>query len=108
MVANLLNNAATYTSSGGRVELAVRREGAEALISVRDNGIGIPQELLPRVFDMFAQAGERRSHAEGGLGIGLALARRLVELHGGRVEARSEGPGRGSEFVVHLPLTAPT
>jgi PAS domain S-box-containing protein len=108
VVANLLNNAAKYTSSGGRVELAVRREGAEALISVRDNGIGIPQELLPRVFDMFAQAGERRSHAEGGLGIGLALARRLVELHGGRVEARSEGPGRGSEFVVHLPLTAPT
>ena len=108
VVANLLNNAAKYTSSGGRVELAVRREGGEALISVRDNGIGIPQELLPRVFDMFAQAGERRSYAEGGLGIGLALARRLVELHGGRVEARSEGPGRGSEFVVHLPLTTPT
>ncbi|HEU4922482.1 MAG TPA: PAS domain S-box protein [Burkholderiales bacterium] len=108
VVANLLNNAAKYTSSGGRVELAVRREGGEALISVRDNGIGIPQELLPRVFDTFAQAGERRGQAEGGLGIGLALARRLVELHGGRVEARSEGPGRGSEFVVHLPLTAPT
>jgi PAS domain S-box-containing protein len=104
VVANLLNNAAKYTDPGGRVALAARRDGGEALISVRDNGVGISPELLPRIFDMFAQADGTRSRAKGGLGIGLALARRLVELHGGRIEAKSDGPGQGAEFVVRLPL----
>jgi signal transduction histidine kinase len=102
VISNLLNNAAKYTEPGGRIALAVRREDGEAVISVRDNGIGIAPELLPRVFDMFAQAD--RGRAQGGLGVGLALARRLTELHGGRIEARSDGPGQGAEFVVRLPV----
>jgi signal transduction histidine kinase len=104
VVANLLSNAAKYTDPGGRVTLAVRREGGEALIEVRDTGIGIPAEELPRLFDMFAQAEGTRYRAQGGLGIGLALAKRLVELHGGRIEANSDGPGSGAEFIVRLPL----
>jgi len=102
VVGNLLNNAAKYTDPGGRIVVSARREGGEAVISVRDNGVGLSPELLPRLFDMFAQAD--RSRAQGGLGIGLALARMLVELHGGRIEAKSEGAGQGSEFVVRLPL----
>ena len=102
VVANLLNNAAKYTDPGGRIALSVQREGAEAEIRVQDNGVGLAPELLPRVFDMFAQVD--RARAAGGLGIGLALAKMLVELHGGRIEARSDGPGRGSEFAVRLPL----
>ena len=102
VVANLLNNAAKYTDPGGRIALSVQRAGAEAEIRVQDNGVGLAPELLPRVFDMFAQAD--RARAAGGLGIGLALAKMLVELHGGRIEARSAGPGRGSEFAVRLPL----
>jgi PAS domain S-box-containing protein len=102
IVANLLNNAAKYSDPGGRIALAVRREDGEAVISVRDHGIGIPAELLPHIFDMFAQAD--RARPQGGLGIGLSLARRLTELHGGRIEARSEGAGRGAEFVVRLPV----
>jgi PAS domain S-box-containing protein len=102
VVANLLNNAAKYTEPGGRISLEARREGAEAVISVRDNGVGIPAELLPRLFTMFAQVDRGRS--QGGLGIGLALARSLVEMHGGRIEARSEGAGKGAEFIVRLPV----
>jgi len=102
VIANLLNNAAKYTDPGGRIALAVRCEGGEAVISVRDNGIGIAAEMLPRLFDMFTQAD--RARAQGGLGIGLALARRLAELHGGRIEAKSDGPGQGSEFAVRLPI----
>ena len=102
VVANLLNNAAKYTDPGGRITVSVEREGAEATIRVRDNGIGLTPELLPHIFDMFAQAD--RARAAGGLGIGLALAKMLVDLHGGRIEARSDGPGRGSEFAVRLPL----
>jgi len=84
----------------------VQREGSEAVISVRDNGVGMAPELLPRVFEMFAQLDGTRERAQGGLGIGLALARTLVEMHGGRIEARSEGRGKGSEFVVRLPALA--
>ena len=103
VIANLLNNAAKYTDAGGRIALNVRAEDSAATISVRDNGVGIPPELLPRVFDMFAQVDRTLDRAQGGLGIGLALARSLVEMHGGSIEARSDGPGRGSEFVVRLP-----
>ena len=102
VVANLLNNAAKYTDPGGRIALSVQREGAEAEIRVQDNGLGLAPEVLPRIFDMFAQAD--RARAAGGLGIGLALAKMLVDLHGGSIEARSGGLGRGSEFVVRLPL----
>ena len=101
---NLLHNAAKYTDPGGRIDIVVRREGPHAVISIRDTGIGIPAEALCRIFDMFVQADARDSRAQSGLGIGLTLARSLVELHGGSISAGSEGCGHGSEFVVRLPL----
>jgi signal transduction histidine kinase len=106
VLANLLRNAAKYTDSGGRIELAALRAGEEAVVCVKDTGIGIPPDLLPRVFDLFAQGEQPLDRSGGGLGIGLTLVRSLVEMHGGRVEARSDGPGLGSEFVVRLPLAA--
>ncbi|MCE9547512.1 MAG: MEKHLA domain-containing protein, partial [Planctomycetia bacterium] len=106
VLSNLLNNAAKYTAEGGPIWLHVRSENGQAVISVRDTGIGIPATMLPRVFDMFTQADQALSRSHGGLGIGLTLARNLVELHGGRIEAKSEGAGEGSEFIVHLPLAA--
>lgn len=106
VITNLLNNAAKYTDKGGRIWLAARREGPSAVISVRDNGRGIPATMLPRVFDLFAQASGGYNRAQGGLGIGLTLVRSLVQLHGGIVEARSQGEGLGSEFIVQLPLEA--
>ena len=102
--ANLLNNAAKYTENGGSIWLKAERSGEEVIVSVRDNGMGISAEMLPRVFDLFTQSGRALDRAQGGLGIGLALSRSLVHLHGGQIEARSEGPGRGSEFTVRLPL----
>jgi PAS domain S-box-containing protein len=102
VLANLLNNAAKYTPAGGDIRLTVRRDGDAAVISVRDSGVGIPHHMLERVFDMFTQVDATSAH--GGLGIGLTLARRLVQLHGGTIEARSAGAGEGSEFVVRLPL----
>ncbi len=107
VLANLLNNAAKYTDEGGHVCLAVAVEGGAAVARVRDTGIGIPAEELPRVFDLFAQLDTALDRSQGGLGIGLTLVRRLVELHGGRVEVASEGPGRGSEFTVRVPLAEP-
>ena len=104
IVANLLNNAAKYTEDGGRISLSARRENNHAVISVRDSGVGIPVDVLPRVFDLFAQADRTYHRSQGGLGIGLTLVRTLVELHGGTVTAKSEGVGRGSEFIVALPL----
>jgi PAS domain S-box-containing protein len=104
--ANLLNNAAKYTDRGGRIWLRVERKGATVAVSVRDTGIGISAESLPTVFDMFSQATPALERAHGGLGIGLSLVRGVVELHGGRVSARSDGPGTGSEFVVELPVAA--
>ena len=103
---NLLNNAAKYSESRGRIVLSVMRENGQAIVTVRDHGIGIPDEVLPRVFDMFTQADRAFERSKGGLGVGLTLVKQLVELHNGSVEARSEGPGRGSEFVVRLPLMA--
>ncbi|MEA3195632.1 MAG: hypothetical protein QOD26_3965 [Betaproteobacteria bacterium] len=106
VVSNLLNNAARYTTAGGRIELKVRREGREALITISDNGIGIAAEILPRVFEMFMQGGRDPRGAQSGLGIGLALAKKLVELHGGTIEARSGGVDLGAQFVVRLPVLA--
>jgi CheY-like chemotaxis protein len=100
---NLLNNAAKYTEEGGRIRLTAGREGGEAVVRVRDTGVGIPAEMLPRVFDLFAQAERTLDRAQGGLGIGLTLVRTLVEMHGGSVGVVSEGPDRGSEFTVRLP-----
>jgi signal transduction histidine kinase len=101
---NVLGNAAKYTERGGRIELTCEPHGAEVEIRVRDNGIGIPAELLPRIFDLFTQLDRRTDHSASGLGIGLALVRRLVEMHGGSVSALSAGAGAGSEFVIKLPL----
>jgi signal transduction histidine kinase len=106
VVSNLLNNAARYTPHGGRIEVAARTEGEHVRIDVRDNGIGISAGVLPHVFDLFAQGEGIDGQAQGGLGIGLWLVRQLVELHHGRVEAASEGPGRGSRFTVTLPAQA--
>ncbi|MBV9122514.1 MAG: response regulator, partial [Planctomycetes bacterium] len=103
--ANLLNNAARYTEPGGRIHLTAERAGAEVVTRVRDNGMGIPPEMLTRIFEPFQQLDHSLARSQGGLGIGLTLVRRLVEMHGGVVEALSEGPGQGSEFVVRLPLS---
>lgn len=103
-VGNLLNNAAKYTENGGRVRLTVQQEGTEVAVRVQDTGVGIAAEMLPRLFDLFTQADQTIDRAQGGLGIGLALVRRLVEMHGGRVLAFSPGLGQGSEFVLFLPL----
>jgi signal transduction histidine kinase len=103
VLANLLTNAAKYTEPGGHIAVTAACEGAEVVIRVRDNGRGIAAEMLPRIFDLFVQGQRSPDRAEGGLGLGLALVRNLVELHGGSVAARSEGPGCGSEFVVRLP-----
>lgn len=104
VLANLLNNAAKYTEAGGRIWLSARREGAQAVVSVRDNGMGISAAVLPKVFDLFVQGERSYNRSQGGLGIGLTLVRSIVVMHGGTVEAHSQGPGQGSEFVVRLPL----
>ena len=100
---NLLTNAAKYTDRGGNIWVTAERQGSDILVSVRDTGIGISAEHLPRLFDMFSQVSPALERSQGGLGIGLALVRSLVEMHGGRVEARSAGLGQGSEFLVRLP-----
>ncbi|WP_165373587.1 PAS domain S-box protein [Sorangium cellulosum] len=105
VIVNLLTNAAKYTREGGRIWLTAGREGAEVAIRVRDTGIGIPAEMLPRIFDLFEQAHPTLDPSRGGLGIGLTLVKRLVEMHGGAVSAASEGEGRGSELTVRLPVT---
>ena len=102
--ANLLNNAAKYTNHGGLITVTVSREGRQAVVSVKDNGIGIAPNLLSQVFDMFMQVDRSTRRSQGGLGIGLTLVRSLVTMHGGTVEARSDGPGLGSEFIVRLPM----
>jgi PAS domain S-box-containing protein len=103
IMVNLLNNAAKYTDPGGLIRINVFQENAEAVIKIWDNGMGIPPEMLPHVFDLFAQVDGALSRSQGGLGIGLALVRNLVEMHGGRVQAYSEGLGKGCEFTVRLP-----
>ncbi|QGM45776.1 hybrid sensor histidine kinase/response regulator [Methylocystis heyeri] len=105
-LANLLINAAKYTPPGGRIDLAARRNADVCEISVRDNGIGITAEMLPRVFDLFTQSPSAELHTQGGVGVGLALVRNLVEMHGGTIEGSSEGQGCGAEFIMRLPLLA--
>jgi signal transduction histidine kinase/ActR/RegA family two-component response regulator len=106
VLTNLLNNAAKYSEPGGDIALSARREGAEIVIGVRDNGVGIAPEMLPRIFDLFMQEGRSADRSQGGLGVGLSLVKSLVEMHGGGVQARSEGLGLGSEFLVRLPAPA--
>ncbi|MDP1588832.1 MAG: PAS domain S-box protein, partial [Prosthecobacter sp.] len=108
VLGNLLGNACKYSGEGSHIALSAGRaadaEPPEVIISVRDNGIGIAPELLPRIFDLFVQGSRALDRAHGGLGIGLSLVRRIVKLHGGRVEARSQGSGQGAEFILHLPI----
>ena len=106
VVLNLLTNAIKYTQAGGRIEVDVAREGAFAVVRVKDTGIGMSPELMPKVFDLFVQGERSLDRSEGGLGIGLTLVKRLVSLHGGTVSAHSDGPGRGSEFAISLPALA--
>jgi signal transduction histidine kinase len=104
VISNLLNNAAKYTPEGGRIVVSAQRDGKEVLISVSDNGIGIPADMLPRVFDLFAQVRDNLDRSRGGLGIGLALVKQLVEMHDGVIVAESAGPGKGSSFRLRLPV----
>jgi signal transduction histidine kinase len=104
VLANLLTNAAKYTDPGGHVALEATVDGPELRIAVRDDGIGIEAGLLPQVFDLFTQAERTPDRAQGGLGIGLALVRNIVTLHGGQVSAHSEGQGKGSVFTVSLDM----
>jgi signal transduction histidine kinase len=104
IVANVLNNAVKFTDRGGRIRIAVARDGPDAAISVSDNGLGVAPDMLPRVFELFAQGERRLEGASTGLGIGLALVRRLVQMHGGAVSIHSEGLGRGTEVTIRLPL----
>jgi signal transduction histidine kinase len=103
-LANLLNNASKYNDPGGHVWLNVDASGGDAMVTVADNGIGIAADALPRVFELFTQAGDATARSKDGLGIGLALARQIVELHDGSIVAESDGPGKGSRFVVRVPL----
>jgi two-component system CheB/CheR fusion protein len=107
VLANLLGNAAKYTEEGGKIRLTLAREGRQAVITVEDNGPGLPRDALPTLFDPFTQVRGTLHRAEGGLGIGLAVVRRLVELHGGQVEAHSDGPGQGTTLTVRLPRAEP-
>jgi two-component system CheB/CheR fusion protein len=107
VVANLLTNAAKYTDEAGEIAVEVRRSGEQAVVSVRDNGLGIAPGMGERIFDLFVQDERSVDRSEGGLGVGLSLVRHLVLLHGGTVDAHSEGIGKGCEFVVRLPLLAP-
>jgi PAS domain S-box-containing protein len=106
VLSNVLHNAVKYTPAGGRIEVALRVEQREVIVSVRDNGIGIPKEMLDHIFEPFAQLDRSYERTDGGLGIGLTLAKRLIELHEGRIEARSEGRGKGTEILIRLPAIA--
>jgi CheY-like chemotaxis protein len=104
MFANLLSNACKYSEPGSQISLTAEQQGADVIVSVKDAGIGILPEMLPKIFDMFTQVDRSSERSQGGLGIGLTLVRQLAQMHGGSVTAFSEGPGRGSEFVVRLPV----
>src|SRR5690606_10581477 len=102
---NLINNAAKFTPRGGRIQVTIESPGAGIVVRVSDNGIGIPPEMLGRVFDMFMQAGVGLERTQAGLGIGLTLVKRLVEMHGGSVRGESAGAGQGTTFELRLPLS---
>jgi two-component system CheB/CheR fusion protein len=104
---NLLINAAKYTDPGGNIQLRASQQGSEVVVAIRDNGIGFTEEMKPRLFDLFSQAESALGRSEGGLGVGLSLVRGLVSLHGGTIDAVSEGPGLGSEFIVRVPVGTP-
>jgi signal transduction histidine kinase len=104
---NLIDNALKYTPGGGKIDIAIATEGEDVVLTVRDSGVGIAPDLLPHVFDVFVQGAISIDRSQGGLGIGLSLVRRLVELHGGKVDATSDGPGSGSTFQIRLPRTDP-
>ncbi len=107
VVANLLENAVKYTPAGGRIWLSLSEESGEAVLSVRDSGVGLAPDMLERIFELFTQVDSTLARSGGGLGLGLTVVRRLLELHEGRIEARSAGLGHGSEFIVRLPLLVP-
>jgi len=104
ILVNLLTNAIRYTPAGGSIGMGVSEEGAEAVVRVKDNGIGIPPTKLATIFELFTQGHEEHAESQDGLGIGLNLARELTGLHGGTIQAVSEGAGKGSEFIVRFPL----
>ncbi len=103
---NLLNNASKYTAPGGLIHLTVKRSGEQALISVKDNGVGIPEDMRAKIFDPFTQIIDSKEQSQGGLGIGLSIVKRLVEMHGGTIEVRCDEKAKGSEFVIHLPVAS--
>ena len=105
VTSNILHNAVKYTPPGGRIEVGLRTENRQAIVNIRDNGMGIPPEMLEHIFEPFAQLDRSFEHTDGGLGIGLTLAKRLIELHQGRIDVRSAGRGKGTEFLIHLPTT---
>jgi signal transduction histidine kinase len=107
VVANLITNAAKYTSNHGSIHVAGERDGATVSLRIRDSGVGISAEMLPRIFDLFAQERQTLDRSGGGLGLGLAIVKSLIEMHGGAVTARSDSLGKGSEFVLELPAHAP-
>jgi signal transduction histidine kinase len=106
VLSNLLNNSAKYTEKGGNVWLTAAQENSHVVVTIRDTGIGIPDDVLPHIFELFTQVDRALNRSQGGLGIGLALVRRLVEMHGGSVSAHSDGVGTGAEFVLRLPVTS--
>jgi signal transduction histidine kinase len=108
IIVNLLNNAAKYTDTGGQIWLTARREESDLFISVKDSGVGIPHEKLPAMFELFTQGDRSSARTEGGLGIGLTIVKKLVEMHGGSIAAVSDGPGMGSEFMIRMPAVEPT
>lgn len=106
-VANILTNASKYTDPGGEIRIEMHSDGSQAVITITDNGVGIPAELLPQIFDLFVQSNRSLDRSQGGLGIGLSVVRRLIEMHGGSVSAASDGPGRGARFEIILPVIDP-
>ena len=107
VIVNLLNNAVKYTPEGGHIWLSLQQEGDRIVLRIRDTGVGIVPDSLPHMFELFTQAPRSLDRSQGGLGVGLAVVRKLVEMHGGTVEAQSAGPGKGSEFIVRLPVLSP-
>ena len=105
LVTNLLNNAAKFSKMGDQIELLMERQGTWAVVSVKDTGIGLQQDMLREIFNSYTQVEQSYSSTRGGLGLGLPLVKHIAQLHGGTVEARSEGPNRGAEFIVRLPLS---